>query len=188
MYGEGQTRGRCAELRFAATTNQAVAGLVTTELPVSLKEVIKFVLWDRYEALRMEASGGVQPNLNLSIVRDIAVPVPPEAEQIEIVDRVRQALTIIASTEARLSGARERVDNLERAALAKAFRGELVAQDPTDEPAALLLQRLRAEAPPNNAPIRSARGPDVAARARSQTTSARRARAPSSTRSAARRS
>lgn len=165
MYGEGQTRGRCAELRFSATTNQAVAGLVTTNIPESLKEVIKFVLWDRYEALRMEASGGVQPNLNLSIVREIAVPVPPAAEQVELVDRVRQALTMIAAAESRLSGAAERVESLERAALAKAFRGELVEQDPADEPVSALLDRLRRITSTENKPSPE---PDRKARARSR--------------------
>lgn len=155
MYGEGQTRGRCAELRFAATTNQAVAGLVTAALPESLKEVIKFVLWNRYEALRMEASGGVQPNLNLSIVRDIVVPVPPAAEQLELVDRIRRALTLISAAEAKVSSAAERVSDIEQAALGRAFRGELVEQDPADEPAAVLLERLRAAA--TNASTKPAR-------------------------------
>ncbi|HWU90277.1 MAG TPA: restriction endonuclease subunit S [Kofleriaceae bacterium] len=144
MYGEGQTRGRCAELRFPATTNQAVAALVTSYLPDSLKDVIKFVLWDRYEALRMAASGGVQPNLNLSIVRNIVVPVPPLLEQAALVDRVREATTEIQSLASRVEKIALRVRDMEQAALTKALRGELVSQDPTDEPASLLLDHIRA--------------------------------------------
>ena len=113
----------------------------------------------------MEASGGVQPNLNLSIVREIAVPVPPAAEQVELVDRVRQALTMIAAAESRLSGAAERVESLERAALAKAFRGELVEQDPADEPVSALLDRLRRITSTENKPSPE---PDRKARARSR--------------------
>jgi hypothetical protein len=144
MYGEGQTRGRCAELRVAATTNQALAALRTDQLPSSLKALLKFFLWDRYEALRMHAAGGVQPNLNLSIIRGITVPVPPLAEQAVIIDLLRGALQSVAAITARDVEMGARVGAIERAALAKAFRGELVPQDPADEPAEVLLARLRA--------------------------------------------
>jgi type I restriction enzyme S subunit len=143
MYGEGQTRGRCAELRIPATTNQALAGLVTTRLPPTLKEVIKFVLWERYEAIRKAAAGGVQPNLNLSIVRGISVPVPPLAEQEVLLGTLAAALAAIERLREQAHRSRESVEILDSSVLAKAFRGELVPQDPNDEPAALLLERLR---------------------------------------------
>lgn len=47
--------------------------------------------------------------------------------------------------EARYTAARKQVDQLTPALLAKAFRGELVPQDPNDEPASALLERIRAE-------------------------------------------
>ncbi len=47
--------------------------------------------------------------------------------------------------EVRYQAARAHVEKLTPALLAKAFRGELVAQDPRDKPAAELLQRLRAQ-------------------------------------------
>lgn len=145
MYGEGQTRGRCAELRLAATTNQAVAGLVTASLPDSLKDLIKFVLWDLYDVIRTEAAGGVQNNLNLSIVRGIVVPLPPLEEQLILIRRLRDATTLIATEALCVERACAGVYRMEQSALAKAFRGELVQQDPTDEPASVLLGRIRAE-------------------------------------------
>jgi len=144
MYGEGQTRGRCAELTIASTTNQAVAALVTAMLPDSLKQVMKFVLWHRYEALRMAASGGVQPNLNLGIVRSIVIPVPPLDEQAILVDQLRRLSAGIDAMTFSIENTCLRVAAVEQAALAKAFRGELVPQDPTDEPASVLLDRIRA--------------------------------------------
>ena len=71
-------------------------------------------------------------------------------EQTEIVRRVEILFAFADRLEARLATARRQVGQLTPALLAKAFRGELVAQDPADEPAAELLQRLaaqRAEAP-----------------------------------------
>ena len=47
--------------------------------------------------------------------------------------------------EARFAKAKARVDQLTQSILAKAFRGELVPQDPNDEPASVLLERIKAE-------------------------------------------
>ncbi|WP_334552752.1 restriction endonuclease subunit S [Vibrio scophthalmi] len=74
---------------------------------------------------------------------------PPLIEQKEIVRLVEQYFTFADTIEAQVKKAKARVDNLTQSILAKAFRGELVAQDPTDEPADKLLERIakaRAEA------------------------------------------
>ena len=87
MYGEGKTRGKCAELLIPATINQAIAAIVWEPESVSCKPYIKAFLLNSYEMMRGQASGGVQPNLNLQIVKSLAVPLPPVAEQSEIVGR-----------------------------------------------------------------------------------------------------
>lgn len=77
-------------------------------------------------------------------------PLPSLEEQTEIVRRVDLLFAFADRLEARLVSARQQVGQLTPALLAKAFRGELVAQDPADEPASALLQRLasqRAAAP-----------------------------------------
>lgn len=77
-------------------------------------------------------------------------PLPSLEEQTEIVRRVDLLFAFADRLEARLVSARQQVGQLTPALLAKAFRGELVAQDPADEPASVLLQRLasqRAAAP-----------------------------------------
>ena len=66
-------------------------------------------------------------------------------EQQEIVRRVEVALTWIDRLAAEATSARKLVDRLDQAILAKAFRGELVPQDPNDEPASVLLDKIRAE-------------------------------------------
>ena len=65
-------------------------------------------------------------------------------EQTEIVRRVETLFAFADRLEARLKTAQTAADRLTPALLAKAFRGELVPQDPNDEPAAELLKRLAA--------------------------------------------
>ena len=74
----------------------------------------------------------------------IEVPLPPVSEQHEIVRRVETLFGYADRLEARYTAALTRVERLTPALLAKAFRGELVAQDSADEPAALLLERVQA--------------------------------------------
>jgi|694.fasta_scaffold03709_16 type I restriction enzyme S subunit len=74
----------------------------------------------------------------------LPIQLPCAAEQEEIVRRVETFFTLADQLEARLTSARKVVDRLTPALLAKAFRGELVPQDPGDEPASVLLERIRA--------------------------------------------
>ena len=76
---------------------------------------------------------------------EVEFPLPPQDEQTEIVRRVELLFAFADRLEARLAAARRQVGQLTPAVLAKAFRGELVAQDPADEPAAELLKRLAAQ-------------------------------------------
>ena len=86
----------------------------------------------------------VQPKcrINLGDLRQFIINLPPLAEQQEIVRRVEALFAFADRIEARLTEARAQVERLTPATLAKAFRGELVPQDPNDEPASALLERL----------------------------------------------
>ena len=75
---------------------------------------------------------------------EVDFPLPSPEEQQEIVRRAQDLFTLADQLEARLTAARKSVDRLTPALLAKAFRGELVPQDPRDEPASVLLERIRA--------------------------------------------
>jgi type I restriction enzyme S subunit len=101
-------------------------------------------------ALEGESVGTTMVNLNQKILLALEIYYPPIEEQTEIVRRVELLFAFADRLEARLATARRQVGQLTPALLAKAFRGELVAQDPADEPATELLKRLaaqRAEAP-----------------------------------------
>lgn len=85
------------------------------------------------------------PGLNLRDVRQLPVPVPPIEDQQFIETRIDQAFDWIDRLASEATSARRLIDRLDQAVLAKAFRGELVPQDPADEPASVLLDRIRAE-------------------------------------------
>lgn len=76
---------------------------------------------------------------------------PPIEEQTEIVRRVEALFACADRLEARHTAARAQVKNLTRATLAKVFRGELVSQDPNDEPASVLLERICVATPSKKA-------------------------------------
>lgn len=144
MYGEGKTRGKCAELAIAATINQAIAAIVLEPAAVHCKAYVKSFLWDSYQRMRAQAAGGVQPNLNLQIVKSMVLPLPPTDEQEAISDRLDAQRVEIgrqhSSVEQALRQATVQRQNIFRAA----FSGQLVPQDPADEPADVLLARIRA--------------------------------------------
>lgn len=103
--------------------------------------------------IQAEIIGATRPGINGSILKEITVPLPPIEEQKEIVHRVDALLQLADQIEARYQKAKSQVDRLQQSILTKAFRGELV---PTEaelarkegreyEPAAILLERIRAE-------------------------------------------
>lgn len=142
MYGEGKTRGQVTELGIHATINQACAAIRITSDKTHPK-FVKLALKARYNEMRDMAEGGNQPNLNLQKVKNFAIPLPSLEEQSEIVRRVEKLFAFADRLEERLSQAQAAVQKLTPALLAKAFRGELVPQDPNDEPASELLKRLQ---------------------------------------------
>jgi len=74
----------------------------------------------------------------------LPVPFAPATEQIEIVRRLDSVFARADRLKAEATRAKSLLDRLESALLAKAFRGELTPQDPNDEPASALLDRIRA--------------------------------------------
>lgn len=104
-------------------------------------------------------SGSTRDFLNQSIMKAIIFPVPPLPEQREIIRVAREAFRSIDALALRARDTGKALATLDQSILAKAFRGELVPQDPNDEPASVLLERIRAErAAAGTAPRRGRRG------------------------------
>lgn len=89
--------------------------------------------------------GSTMVNLNQKIIKSLSFHYPSTEEQTEIVRRVESLFAQADAVEKQYRSAKQRLDRLSQALLAKAFRGELVPQDPNDEPAAELLKRIQAE-------------------------------------------
>lgn len=88
-----------------------------------------------------------QINISLTQCRNFTFPVPPIEEQAEIVRRVESLFAIADRLETRYTEASAQLGRLPSILLGKAFRGELLPQDPNDEPASVLLGRIRATKP-----------------------------------------
>jgi type I restriction enzyme S subunit len=84
-----------------------------------------------------------QASINQNDVNSTAVPLPPLAEQAEIVAEVERRLTVLEALSQTLTAELKRAERLRQSLLHRAFTGRLVPQDATDEPAAALLARLR---------------------------------------------
>jgi type I restriction enzyme S subunit len=86
-----------------------------------------------------------QSGVNKAFLEKYPLFMPPLDEQTEIVRRIEQLFAFADQLEAKVATAQARIDRLTQSILAKAFRGELVPQDPNDEPASVLLERIKAQ-------------------------------------------
>ena len=86
-----------------------------------------------------------QANVNGTKLAAMPIPLPPSAEQRRIVAEVERRLSVIQQAEAAVEASMIRAERLRQSILKQAFSGKLVPQDPSDEPASVLLERIRAE-------------------------------------------
>lgn len=119
-------------------------------LPEYLALFLKSSVARSYFKRRAQGIAGSMPKIDQRAVSELPVPVPSVDEQRDIVAELEQQLSLIDSLRAAVESAQKHSAALRRAILERAFRGELVPQDPDDEPASVLLERIRAEraAPP----------------------------------------
>jgi type I restriction enzyme S subunit len=124
----------------------------------------KFLMWALMgssavlEQLGANIRGQTRAGINGEILRQVEVPLPPIDEQQSCIDAIESLLTVVERfRDDTLPFLESKLSELDQSILAKAFRGDLVPQDPTDEPASVLLDRIRAtrEATPPPKPRRA---------------------------------
>ncbi|MBD1825951.1 restriction endonuclease subunit S [Microcoleus vaginatus GB1-A2] len=151
MYGEGKTRGKVSELLVEAATNQACAALVFGGEASKLRPFVKLFLQKNYNDIRRLSSGGVQPNLNLGIIKATKVPIPPLNEQRRIVAKVEALKARSQRVKQELEAIPALLDQFRQSVLAAAFRGDLTAdwreKKPDVEPLSELLAQIQDEIP-----------------------------------------
>lgn len=89
------------------------------------------------------ARGATRPGFNTSLLKRLRFPLPPMNEQRRIVSTIEELFGQADGIDAAVVCARRQADQIDQSILARAFRGELVPQDPNDESAAVLLERIR---------------------------------------------
>lgn len=140
----GATIGNTGILSYKMCFPDSLIGIVTKTKVTSL--YTEYYLRTEKENFRNIAySSGGQPNIKLPTLTDYPFPLPPLEEQKEIVRQVENLFALADKLEAHYQKAKSRIDKLSQSVLAKAFRGELVPQDPHDEPGEKLLERIMAE-------------------------------------------
>ena len=98
-----------------------------------------------WEQVTDKAVGVGQPNCNGTALRELFIPLPSQAEQIRIVPVADNLLKIVDTITSEQESLSELIQTTKSKILDLAIRGKLVAQDPNDEPASVLLKRIRAE-------------------------------------------
>ena len=115
---------------------------------VNYEYILALFLFNR-ELYRNSKTGAAIPHLNKNLFRNSLIALPPLAEQQRIVDRINSfepLLTKYDSLEKKLSVLEaEFPEKLKKSILQYAIEGKLVKQDPNDEPASVLLERIKAE-------------------------------------------
>lgn len=86
-----------------------------------------------------------QANVNGTKLQNLVFPLPPLAEQQQIVADVERRLSVIEQAEAAIETSLKRIERARQSILERAFSGRLVLQDPDDEPASVLLERIQEE-------------------------------------------
>ena len=141
MYGMGVTRGKASILRVQAATNQAVC-VLEPQSALLYNRYLLYYFMRNYWDIREKAVGGNQLNLSLTIIKELNIEIPPIDEQVEIVQILDDLFAKEQQTKEAAEAALDQIDLMKKSILARAFRGELGTNDPSEESAVELLKQI----------------------------------------------
>ena len=147
LYTIFATIGKVGILDFEATCNQAIAG-ISTYLK-SIDEYLYLLLVNLQDYMKSISKGCAQFNINQKILKETIVALPPLNEQTRIVNKINSCELLIeqySAAEEKLSKIEQEFpEKLKKSILQYAIEGKLVKQDPNEEPASVLLERIKTE-------------------------------------------
>ena len=129
-----------------ANMNQAVALIRLVKDGLDNKFLTNYLLSPEAQStIHGKKVDVARANLSLTDVSEFAVPLPPFLEQQAIGTEVESRLSIADEVEKTITVELKRAEQLRQSILKKAFSGKLVPQDPNDQPASVLLERIKAQ-------------------------------------------
>ena len=142
----GATIGKTGFIRVAGASNQQINALIP-EFEFLLPEFIYFLFTSPQvnKSIIDNSSSTTLPILNKSRFERLFIPLPPLSEQQEIVEEIERRLSVTDETEKAVEHSFKQAEKLRQSILKKAFEGKLAPQDPTDEPASVLLEKMKKE-------------------------------------------
>ena len=135
IYGEEQK----------AYINQRVGNIRIVVNNTIIPEYRNFFLYSQSKKILTKAYGGAQPNIGGKDILEILLPLPPLSEQQRIVAKIETIFAQIDLLEQNKADLQTAVKQAKSKILDLAIHGKLVPQDPADEPASVMLEKLRAE-------------------------------------------
>lgn len=148
MYGGGGTIGKHSIIKFNTTINQSVCAIFPNGM-CNMDFVHYFMQYQRPNWMDYAAGSRKDPNINQVIIKNCLFPLPPLAEQLRIVGKLNELLPKVEeygkAQDALNKLNAELPERLKKSILQEAIEGRLVPQDPNDEPASVLLDKIRQE-------------------------------------------
>ena len=137
----GSTTGRMNIAGFGACIGRGVASIRT----LVNQWFVNYYFHFHEKNLLNIGTGSTFPNISSTQIAEYFIPLPPLIEQPKIVEEVERHLSIADEIEKVVKQGLKQSERLRQSILKKAFSGKLVPQDPTDEPASVLLERIKIE-------------------------------------------
>ena len=145
----GATIGKTGFIRREGTCNQQINAIIASKLIFS--EYIYLLCISPYfqNEIIKNASATTLPIINKSKFEKLFLPLPPLSEQRRIVEKIEKLLALVDNLEANKTNLQSCIKQTKSKVLEMAVRGELVPQDSNDEPASVLLERIKNEQKPS---------------------------------------
>ena len=135
----GSTTGRMNIAGFDACIGRGVAALRA----LCNQNYLNIYVHSQQRTIFELGTGSTFPNVSSSDIANLGISVPPVAEQQQVVSEVERRLSVADDVEETVDAGLKQAERLRQSILKRAFEGKLVPQDPSDEPAEKLLERIR---------------------------------------------